>query len=354
MKRKKTFSLVAALLMVLFAGLVHAQGNQLRFATVERPPFSSLHDGEFQGFSIELMEEIAASMGASVQFEQSQTFGDMLHKVETAQIDGAIANISITRSREALMDFSQPMFRSGLQILVPGQRAQPNIWTSALSWELAGAVLIAFGILFGGGMLMWVFERAKQPYFDRPAREAMFPSFWWALNLVVNGGFEERMPRSFLGRIFGVFLVISSLFVVSVFVAHITATTTVKAISGSVSTIADLDGQRVGTTTASTSSDFLTGLGISHLTYSALDDLFSTFERGELDAIVFDGPLLAYYANHRGAGLSELLPHVYRPENYGIALPAESALREPINVALLQLHESGRYDEIYRRWFGNN
>lgn len=48
----------------------------------------------------------------------------------------------------------------------------------------------------------------------------------------------------------------------------------------------------------------------------------------------------------------EMLDRQFRPEDYGIALPAESALREPINVALLQLMEKGEYEEIARRWFG--
>ena len=36
-----------------------------------------------------------------------------------------------------------------------------------------------------------------------------------------------------------------------------------------------------------------------------------------------------------------------QPENYGIALPPDSPLREWINLALLEVIESGEYDEIY-------
>jgi len=37
----------------------------------------------------------------------------------------------------------------------------------------------------------------------------------------VNGGFEERVPQSRVGRGFAVLLVIASLFIVSIFVAQI-------------------------------------------------------------------------------------------------------------------------------------
>ena len=100
------------------------------------------------------------------------------------------------------------------------------------------------------GMLMWVFERNRQLYFRRPLRDALFPAFWWALNLVVNGGFEERMPQSRFGRFFAVLLVVSSLFVVSVFVAQITATLTVAAISENVDSLNDLEDRRTATTAA--------------------------------------------------------------------------------------------------------
>ena len=80
--------------------------------------------------------------------------------------------------------------------------------------------------------------------------------------------------------------------------------------------------------------------------------LLAAFEAEELDAVIFDGPLLAYYVATTGAAHGKLIARVFRPENYGIALPSGSDLREPINVALLRLRESGAYDDIARRWFG--
>jgi polar amino acid transport system substrate-binding protein len=180
----------------------------------------------------------------------------------------------------------------------------------------------------------------------------MFPSFWWALNLVVNGGFEERMPRSVLGRLFGTLLVVSSLFVVSVFVAHITASVTVQTLSGSINSISDLDGRQVGTTDGSTASLYLDSRDIGHTRFGSFEALINAFEAGSLDAVVFDGPILAYYVQQTGSQYGHLLPIVFRPEDYGIALPAGSELREDINVALLQLSENGEYDQIVKRWFG--
>lgn len=335
-------------------GTVTAQAQQtpLVFNTIERPPFSFPDGGTPSGFSIELMQMLAAGLGREVQFTYVDSFSKLLGDVEAGTVDGAIANISITADREAVMDFSQPIFESGLQIMVASTGLQRSIWRSIISVDLLLAILAAFAILFVTGLLMWVFERRHQPYFDRKASDALFPSFWWALILVVNGGFEERMPKSVMGRLLGVLMVVSSLFIVSIFVAHITASLTVQAITGSIQSLDDLEGRKVATTENSTSAAFLSQRDIVHLTYPSYTELIAAFEAGELTAIVFDGPILAYYIATKGVGEAKLIERVFRPENYGIALQEGSPLREPINRVLLRLSETGTYSDLVEKWFG--
>ncbi len=326
----------------------------LKVATVTRPPFSHVENGVDTGFSMELLRQIANRLRWDYTIERKQTFGEMLDAVRNGTADLAIANISITADREVEMDFSQPIFAAGLQIMVPADQAGgPSLFRALMSWDVLAAIGVAFLALVAGGMLMWILERRAQPYFDRPAREALFPSFWWALNLVVNGGFEERVPRTPFGRLFGVILVVSSLFLVSVFVAKITSVMTVEAISGSVNGINDLYGKRVGTIGGSTAAGFLQRREIDFSAYAGLDELIEGFEQGELDAVVFDAPILAYYANHEGKGRAVMLGGVFLRENYGILFPTGSPLTEDANQALLALREDGTYETIYRKWFGS-
>ncbi|MGH1463914.1 MAG: transporter substrate-binding domain-containing protein [Cognatishimia sp.] len=322
--------------------------------TITRAPFSYEQDASNQGFSIELWGEIANSLQTEFEFTRFEAFSDMLSAVETGAVDLAIANISITAAREQRMDFSHPIFESGLQVMIPSDASQSSsLWAVLLSQDLLLAILLAFALLFGGGMLMWIFERRAQPYFDRTAGEAMFPSFWWALNLVVNGGFEERVPRTFFGRIFGVLLVLSSLFIVSVFVARITAAMTIEAINHNVNTVNDLYGKRVGTLHGSTAAAYLDGRDLSYRSFDDLKDMTDAFEALELEAVIFDAPVLAYYAKHKGQGLADLTGPIFLRENYGIALPSGSPLIEPINQKLLEMREDGSYDALHAKWFGS-
>jgi len=344
-------SAILSLILLLWAQSSAAQ--VLTVSTVTRPPFSMVEKGKDTGFSIELLEALAKKLDWDYQINRVDLFSDMLGSVSEGDADLAIANISITSMRETIMDFSQPIFESGLQIMVPSDKTRsPSLWRALLSRDLFLALGIAFVLLIGGGMLMWMFERRAQPYFDRPAKSAWFPSFWWALNLVVNGGFEERVPQTPFGRLFGVLLVVSSLFVVSVFVAKITSVMTVEAITGSVNSVNDLYGQRVGTIKESTAAGFLKRREIDFRGYEGLDPLLAEFESGKIEAVVFDAPVLAYYTRRVGEGKADMVGPVFLRENYGMVFPTGSPLVEEVNQALLALREDGTYDSIYRKWFG--
>ncbi len=347
------FRLLPLMMFALWGQVSLAQ--MLTVNTVTRPPFSMVENGVDTGFSIELVEAMADRLGWNYEINRTETFAEMLEGVRNGTVDMAAANISITAARETEMDFSQPVFESGLQIMVHAEDVRaPSLWRAMLSWDLAIAIGLAFLLLFGGGMLMWTFERRAQPYFDRPLKEAWFPSFWWALNLVVNGGFEERVPRTPIGRLFGVLLVISSLFVVSVFVAKITTAMTVEAITGKVNSVNDLYGQRVGTIEGSTASGFLQRRDIDFYGYPGLEELIEAFEGRKIDAVVFDAPVLNYYVTHEGEAHGRTIGSAFLRENYGLLFPQGSEHTEEANRALLALQEDGTYDQLYKRWFGGS
>ncbi len=349
-------AIVFAWASLVFAVGVLAQSDPnstLTFATVDRPPFSMEINGVRTGFSIDLIREIAKELNADVQFEPMDSFAQMFDAVQQGRVDGAVANISITSERETVMDFSQPIFESGLQILAAADSGgSPSLFKAVFTMDIAFTILVAFAILFLGGMVMWSFERRSQPYFDRPMKDALFPSFWWALNLIVNGGFEERIPRSRPGRVLAVIMVAASLFIVSAFVAQITSAMTVQAISGPIDSINDLEDRRVGTTSGSTAASFLDVRDIKYAGFTTFETLMDAYENEELEAVVFDGPILAYHLRKHGDGTDRLVERVFKREFYGIALSQGSDLTEALNLAVLTVQEDGRYNQIFENWFG--
>jgi len=62
--------------------------------------------------------------------------------------------------------------------------------------------------------------------------------------------------------------------------------------------------------------------------------------------------LLYYALQNEEKGL--IVPgEAFNKEDYGIAFPTGSLLREEINRALLILVENGTYEQIYTKWYGD-
>ncbi len=312
-----------------------------------------MSDGAWVGFSIELWKQIARDLGRETEFVRTASFPEMLKLVEQGKVDAAIANITITADRERVMDFSQPIFDTGLKVMIRTEHSPIGLFGAIFNWEMLGLVALAGCLLFAIANLMWFFERKSQPYFDYPYGEGIWRSFWWALNVMLNGGFEERVPQTRRGRIFAVSLLVLSLFTVSAFVAKITASLTVGHLTSRVQSYRDLYSRRVGTTQGSTSAAFLREHAIAFRAYETVEQMIKALEAKEVDAVVHDAPILSYYATRKGLGKVSLVGGLLRHEKYGIALPTSSHLAEPINRSLLRLRETGAYDRMLKDWFGD-
>ena len=349
--------IVAAIMTMPLSGSAQQAADSdkvLKIMMVERQPFAIISPSGYSGFGADLWKELAGQLSIRYEFVTAPTFADMLQAVETGKADAAVGNISITAEREATMDFTHAIFDAGLQIMIPEDNASASLAAAVLTWDMF--VLLALGgmVLFAAGSLMWVFERRAQPYFQTSYKEGAWRSFWWALIVVVNGGFEERMPASWPGRFFAIVLVVSSLFVVSIFVAKITTTLTVNELRSSIESVSDLHGKRTGTTAGSTSASYLASRSVSFTEFHDIDQMFKALVNGELDAVVHDAPILSYYVQNDGKGLVRTTGGIFRPEKYAIALPQSSPLVEPINRALLKVRETGTYRALLTNWFGES
>jgi polar amino acid transport system substrate-binding protein len=95
--------------------------RSVRVATRIVPPFVFEEDGKLTGFSIDLWRSIAADLMLESEFSIHRSVQELLSNVESEKSDAGVAAISITAERSKSLDFSQPMFDSGLQILVRTQ-----------------------------------------------------------------------------------------------------------------------------------------------------------------------------------------------------------------------------------------
>ena len=86
-------------------------------------------------------------------------------------------------------------------------------------------------------------------------------------------------------------------------------------------------------------------------TFDTITEAFSALENGQIDAVINDFPVSAYFAK-TGGGSLEVVQTIPTGEQYGIAFPTDSDLVEPVNKALEEIKKDGTYAEIYEKWFG--
>lgn len=113
------FAMVISLLVLTIGKPAAAEektydiGTDLTFAPFE---FQDSND-EYIGIDIDLLNAIAEDQGFSVNLKPLG-FDSAIQAVQSGQIDGMIAGMSITDERKKSFDFSEPYFDSGLQMAV--------------------------------------------------------------------------------------------------------------------------------------------------------------------------------------------------------------------------------------------
>ncbi len=331
-------------------------GKTFKVATRIVSPFVTEENGELGGFSIELWKNIAQELDIKSDFQQTQSVAELLNIVKSKQADVGISAISVTSQREQDFDFSQPIFDSGLQILVRSQGHQSSIgrlvdslFTPAF-FQLLGIMLL---IVLIPAHIIWLVERNHSGGFLE--NSAYFPGIlkacWWAAGTLATQA--EEMPKSPWGRVMAVIWMFISVVFIAYFTATVTTSLTVEQLQSNIKGPQDLVGKHVGTIAGSTSANYLQQQKIAANEFKQIDQAYAALNNTDVDAVVFDAPILLYYAAHDGKGKVQVVGSIFRKESYAIALPNGSPYRKPINNALLSLQEKGTYQEIYDKWFSN-
>lgn len=92
--------------------------------------------------------------------------------------------------------------------------------------------------------------------------------------------------------------------------------------------------------------------GVNVAKYNTIDLALLDLKNGRIDAVVSDAPVLKYMIFQSFREL-KTVGRRFTDEKFGIALARESVdLRDAINAALKRIRESGEYDQIHAKWFG--
>ncbi|TMB66686.1 MAG: transporter substrate-binding domain-containing protein, partial [Deltaproteobacteria bacterium] len=172
----------------------------------------------------------------------------------------------------------------------------------------------------------------------------------WAASTLATQA--DQMPRTALARIVAVIWMFASVVFIAYFTAAVTSSLTIQQLHGDINGPEDLPGKRVATVQGSTSAEYLRRHNVDPTEFPKVEDAFQAIQQGQADAVIYDAPVLLYYASHEGKGKVQTVGNIFRKESYGILFPSNSPYRKRVNEALLKIRENGTYDQLYTKWFG--
>jgi len=354
----KWLAALAFLILIFVVPSAEAQPETLRVAIRQVKPFVFEEGGNLTGFSIDLWQEINSQLETRTEYTTISTVSDLLAATRNGGADLAISAISITEERERDWDFSQPMFEAGLQILVPdkaggdsGGLGLGRILSALFDPSFLPFLALAVAGVVVAAHVVWFFERRREGGVGgRAYFPGIFEAMWWASACLATQA--DTMPRTAAARIVAVTWMFSAVLFIAFFTAQVTSSLTVQQLKGDIQGPDDLPGRRVATVRGSTSAEYLQRISVQPTEFNSIDDATDALVKGDADAVVYDAPVLLYYASHDGKGKVAVVGSVFRKENYGILFPSGSQLRKPVNEVLLRLRENGTYDRLYAKWFG--
>jgi polar amino acid transport system substrate-binding protein len=359
MKRVQAATLGILLAIALSHGIVHAQssdltsGKELVIATKIAPPFVMKRaDGSFYGISIDLWRRIADRMRLNYRFVEQPTVQALVDGTAEGAFDAAIAAMTVTAKRERVVDFTQPFYSTGLGVAVPVNQSR---WKSILgvltSFGFFQAILALIGLSMCVGFVVWLLERRKTEHFSGGTK-GLGTGLWWSTIAMTQAGAAQNAPATLPGRIVATAWMIASVVTIAVFTAGITATLTRQELQGAVHSMDDLRSIRVGAPAASETSEFLDRQRMSHRTFATPQDGLKALRAGDIDAFVYDKPLLTWLVMRDFSNTLRILELTFDNQNYAIALPKGSPLRQELDAQVLDEVESERWQQTLFEYLG--
>jgi ABC-type amino acid transport substrate-binding protein len=350
-----------AFFILLLAAVVQnlpgaARAETLTIATHEAPPFVMRDvDGQWSGLAIALWEDVASAQNLDYRYVESDLDG-MIAGVADGRYDAGVGALTITAARETRVDFTPPYYTTGFGIAV---RREGAVWTSLLvnlvSWAFLKAVLALAGLLLFVGFFFWLAERrANRDQFGGEGLRGLGSGLWFAAVTMTTVGYGDKAPVTLAGWIVALVWMFVAIVIISAFTGALASALTAGRLQGAIAGPDDLPKVSVGSISGSASDAWLARDGIGFASFPTVKAGLAALADGRIDAFVYDKPILQYSLRRSGGQGLHLLPGTFGRQDYGIALPLGSDLRQPINVDLLRIIASDAWGQRLKALLGRD
>ncbi|CAN4103478.1 unnamed protein product [Withania somnifera] len=327
--------------------------------------FVTLDDNHnVQGYCIDLFYEARKLVPYDVPF-RFEPFGTglanpdydaLVNMVATDVFDAAIGDIAIVTNRTRMVDFTQPYVSTGLVIVAPIDNSESSAWVflKPFTLEMWGVTALSFLII---AVVIWILEHRVNDDFRGPPKRQITTMFLFSFSTLFKTNQENTV--STLGRMVMVVWLFLLLVITSSYTASLTSILTVQQLSSPITGIDSL-----------IASNSFIGYQVGSFAYSYLKDILNIapwrlrslrspeeFEialrrgsrNGGVMAIVDELPYMELFLQNRTD--FGIIGRPFTKSGWGFAFKKDSPLATDMSTAILKLAESGKLQEIHKKWF---
>jgi polar amino acid transport system substrate-binding protein len=347
--------LVVAAALGVCAQAVWAQDETVTVAVLrDAAPFSSqAEDGSWHGLAVEMWNIVAAELHRATRFEGMDRTA-LVDAVASGQARFGIGPLSITPERLERVDFSAPIYSTGIAIAVP--YVPRSIWGvlrdavfSGSFLKLIAGLLVLLAIV---GTIFWIAERYRNPDFA-PEIHGWGSGIWLSIVTMTTVGYGDKAPRTVVGRVVAAIWMFVSIVLISIFTGTVATLLTIERIGPRVAGFEDLHRIRVAAVAASAAEQLMEERWIHTQQFPDLTQALNALVDRRADALVFDRALLAAALKDRPDLPITILPGTLRAEYYAIAMRPEEPLRRQINQAIAGALDSPTWGRLRFDYLGS-
>uniref|UniRef100_A0A8C1HNC9 Glutamate receptor n=1 Tax=Cyprinus carpio carpio TaxID=630221 RepID=A0A8C1HNC9_CYPCA len=344
---------------------------------------------KYEGYCVELAAEIAKHVGYSYRLEivgdrkygardsETMMWNGMVGELVYGKADVAVAPLTITLVREEVIDFSKPFMSLGISIMIKKPtKSKPGVFSflDPLAYEIWMCIVFAY---IGVSVVLFLVSRFSPYEWHREEKQekqpehnnefGIFNSLWFSLGAFMQQGCDIS-PRSLSGRIVGGVWWFFTLIIISSYTANLAAFLTVERMVSPIESAEDLAKQTeiaYGTLDGGSTKEFFRRSKIA-----VFEKMWSYMKSAEPSVFVKttdEGVVRVRKSKGKYAYLLESTMNEYieqrKPcdtmkvggnldsKGYGVATPKGSALRIPVNLAVLKLNEQAVLDKLKNKWW---
>ncbi|XP_038059611.1 glutamate receptor ionotropic, kainate 2-like [Patiria miniata] len=344
-------------------------------------------NARYYGYCIDMLQKISERLHFNYQIVEveddnygskleSGRWNGMVGELIERKADLAVAPLTITYSREQVMDFSKPYMHLGITILYRSPEPQnPGVFSflNPLSFDVWLYVVLAFFLVSITLFLLarfspyeWYNSHPCNPEYDEVENQFNLTNcLWFSFGGLMQQGSEVN-PRAFSTRVLSGFWWFFSLILVSSYTANLAAFLTVERMVSPISSADDLSKQteiEYGTRSGGSTETFFSRSKIP--TYQTMYEFMSarphvfskTYDAGiervlnsKNYAFLLESTTAEYRISQHCNNLT-LIGGLLNSRGYGIGTPLGSALRDEVTKAILSLQEDDTLLKLKQKWW---